>query len=119
MAADDHFAVLELAKDLKVLSEIETDEWLFAAPVFANGVLYVATSKSLLAIIGQDKAPSWGTIGPSSAGTAMVAGWALHHRAWIFVRRAQGKELVQGLDLIMQGTVPLAAWDCWRKRGPH
>jgi serine/threonine-protein kinase len=34
-------------------------------------------------------------------------GWALHHRAWIFVRRAQGKELVQGLDLIMQGTVPL------------
>jgi outer membrane protein assembly factor BamB/precorrin-6B methylase 2 len=57
VAADFHIRVLELAKDLKVLAEIDMDELLFAAPVFANGVLYVATNKSLVAIASKDQAP--------------------------------------------------------------
>jgi outer membrane protein assembly factor BamB len=57
VAADDHFAILELAMDLKVLAEIDMGELLFAAPVFANSVLYVTTSKSLVAIAGKDQLP--------------------------------------------------------------
>jgi outer membrane protein assembly factor BamB len=47
--------ILELAKEKKVLDRIEMDREVNCSPVFANGVLYVATNSTLYAIAGKEK----------------------------------------------------------------
>src|SRR5205814_9546671 len=42
--------ILALAKERKVLREIDVDDSVDTSPVFANGVLYLATARTLYAI---------------------------------------------------------------------
>lgn len=50
--------VLALAKELKVLKEIDMPDRLWCSPIFAHGVLYIATGNRLFAIAGDAKKPA-------------------------------------------------------------
>ncbi len=52
---DGNVAVLALAKEKKVLAVNETEETITTSPVFANGILYVATDSKLFAIKAEGK----------------------------------------------------------------
>jgi outer membrane protein assembly factor BamB len=47
--------VFDLAKEKKVVASIETEVGGMCSPVFANGMLYVATGRSLWAVVGNEK----------------------------------------------------------------
>jgi outer membrane protein assembly factor BamB len=49
--------IFELAKEKKVLGKIELNQTISCSPVFANGVLYVASDAGLYAIAGNEKKP--------------------------------------------------------------
>ena len=49
--------ILDLAREKKVLGQVEMNELIICSPIFANGVLYVATNRRLFAIAGNEKHP--------------------------------------------------------------
>ena len=57
-ASDIDLHHVALAKDLMVQARVELEGSTFAAPIFANGVLFLATSDKLYAIAGQEKPTS-------------------------------------------------------------
>ena len=50
--------ILDLAKEKKVIGPIEKDCFSQCSPVFANGVLYVASERHLYAIAGNERGPA-------------------------------------------------------------
>ena len=54
---DGQMQILSLARGKKLLGEIDMEDSVYTSPVFANGVLYVATSGTLYAITGQEQPP--------------------------------------------------------------
>ncbi len=55
---DRNVWVFEMSKEKKIVKQIEMDGWIRASPVFANGVLYIATSHTLYAIAEAEKRPA-------------------------------------------------------------
>ena len=55
---DGNVHVLSLAREQVVRRSVDMDGGIAVSPVFANGVLYVATHDSLFALAGQEQAPA-------------------------------------------------------------
>jgi outer membrane protein assembly factor BamB len=61
LSADPQVAMRKLGNRYQAQTIIETDEPMYATPLFANGTLYLATNTTLYAIRAQDSAPVEGS----------------------------------------------------------